>query len=98
MTYLLCNRLQVVLAKIQQNLPERKRKGTAVLTSLWNSLMFDDSSTSRAGGALPQAEFIPKLLKLLQESPSQVIAAFEEIRKYSKLTATVFLNLAYLFE
>jgi hypothetical protein len=49
--------------------------------------MFDDSSTFRAGGALPQAEFIPKLLKSLQESPSEVIADFEEIRKYSKLTA-----------
>jgi Zn-dependent M16 (insulinase) family peptidase len=90
MTYLFFNRLQVVLAKIQQSLPERKRDGEAVLESLWNSLMFDDSSTSRAGGVLPQAEFIPKLLKSLQESPDEVIADFEEIRKYSKLTAVLF--------
>ena len=90
MTYLFCNRLQVVLAKIHQSLPERKREGEAVLESLWNSLILDDSSTSRAGGVLPQAEFIPKLLKSLQESPSEVIADFEEIRKYSKLTDVLF--------
>ena len=87
MTYLFYNRLQVVLAKIQQSLPERKRNGRTVLGSLWSSLIFDEGSTSRAGGALPQSEFIPKLLKSLQKSPSEVIADFEEIRKYSKLTA-----------
>ena len=51
--------------------------------------MFGENSTSRAGGALLQAEFIPKILKSLQESPSEVIADFEEIRKYSKLTAVL---------
>jgi hypothetical protein len=66
-----------------------KRDGETVLESLWDSLMFDDSSTSRAGGALPQAEFIPNLLKSLQESPTDVIADFEEIRKYSKLLKSI---------
>jgi hypothetical protein len=56
-----------------------------VLGSLCDSLLFDDSCTSRAGGILSQAEFIPKLSKSLQESPSEVIADFEEIRKYSTL-------------
>ena len=62
-----------------------KRSGSKVLESLWDSLIYDDSSTSRAGGILAQADFIPKLSKSLQESPSEVIADFEEIRKYSKL-------------
>jgi hypothetical protein len=79
--------LQVVLAKIQQSLPQLKRSGSKVLDSLSESLIYDDSSTSRAGGVLPQAEFIPKLSKSLQESPSEVIANFKEIRKYSKLIA-----------
>ena len=56
-----------------------------MLGSLSDSLLYGDSSTSRAGGILPQAEFIPKLSKSLQESPSEVIADFEEFRKYSKL-------------
>jgi Zn-dependent M16 (insulinase) family peptidase len=76
------DRLQVVLAKIQQSLPEMKRDGSNVLSSLWATLLYAENSTSRSGGVLPQAEFIPKLSKLLQESPEQVIADFEEIRKH----------------
>lgn len=59
--------------------------------------MFDDSSTSRAGGTLLQAEFIPRLLKSLQKSPNEVIADFEEIRKYSKYDCPLLLNLAMIF-
>lgn len=47
--------------------------------------MYNDNCTSRSGTVLPQAEFIPKLSKILEESPSEVIADFEEIRKYRKL-------------
>lgn len=56
-----------------------------MLGSLCDNLLYDDSSTPRAGGILSQAEFIPKLSKSLHESPSEVIADFEEIRKYSTL-------------
>ncbi|KAJ3514376.1 hypothetical protein NLJ89_g2417 [Agrocybe chaxingu] len=76
------DRLQVSLAKIQQSLPEMKRDGNNVLGSLWAELMYAENSTSRNGGVLPQAEFIPKLVKSLQESPVDVIADFEEIRKH----------------
>ncbi|EDR15625.1 uncharacterized protein LACBIDRAFT_300739 [Laccaria bicolor S238N-H82] len=75
------DRLQVVVAKIQQSLPEMKRDGNNVLGSLWSNLLYSEKSTSRSGGVLPQAEFIPKLAKQLQESPSEVIADFEAIRK-----------------
>ena len=98
LTYLLCNRLQVVLAKIQQSIPESKRDGSAVLESLWDTLMFNDSSTSRAGGVLPQAEFISSLSKSLKESPSKVIADFEEIRNHSKLTAVFSSSAHFSFE
>ncbi|KAF9569657.1 hypothetical protein CPC08DRAFT_731821 [Agrocybe pediades] len=74
-------RLQVVLAKIQQSLPEMKRDGSNVLSSLWATLLYSEQSTSRSGGVLPQAEFIPKLIKTLQDSPAEVIADFKEIRK-----------------
>ncbi|TFK41069.1 Metalloenzyme, LuxS/M16 peptidase-like protein [Crucibulum laeve] len=75
-------RLQVVAAKIQQSLPEMKRSGNNVLGSVWANLIFDENSTSRAGGVLPQLDFIPKLIKQLQESPATVIADFEEIRRH----------------
>ena len=75
----------MVLAKIQQSLPEMKRDGSNVLSSLWASLFYAENSTSRFGGVLPQAEFIPKVTKELQENPEQVITDFEEIRKFSEL-------------
>ncbi|KAF9069136.1 Metalloenzyme, LuxS/M16 peptidase-like protein [Rhodocollybia butyracea] len=75
-------RLAVTIAKIQQSLPEMKRDGNTVLGSLWADLMFSEKSTSRAGGVLPQVDFVPKLAKELQESPDKILADFEEIRKH----------------
>ncbi|KAL0072062.1 hypothetical protein AAF712_000985 [Marasmius tenuissimus] len=75
-------RLQVTIAKIQQSLPEMKRDGNTVLGSVWADVLFDRSSTSRAGGLIEQVDFIPKLAKQLQESPEEVIADFEAIRKH----------------
>ncbi|KAK7463673.1 hypothetical protein VKT23_005614 [Stygiomarasmius scandens] len=75
-------RLQVTIAKVQQSLPEMKRDGNTVLGSLWADLLHSESSTSRAGGILPQVEFMPKLAKQLQENPEQVLSDFEEIRKH----------------
>ncbi|KAF7436910.1 hypothetical protein PC9H_003744 [Pleurotus ostreatus] len=75
-------RLQVTVAKIQQSLPEMKRDGNTVLVSTWHDLIYDESSTERANGVLRQIQFIPTLAKLLQDSPDEVIADLEEIRKY----------------
>ncbi|KAF9044800.1 hypothetical protein BDZ89DRAFT_1191615 [Hymenopellis radicata] len=74
-------RLQVTVAKIQQSLPEMKRNGNTVLGSLWGEVMYDKSSTSLASGVLAQAEFIPKLVKQLQEDSEGVIADLETIRR-----------------
>ncbi|CAK5280254.1 unnamed protein product [Mycena citricolor] len=74
--------LQVTIAKIQQSLPEMKRDGNTVLSSLWADLLHDENSTSRAGGILPQIEYIPKLVKRLADSPEEVIADLEEIRRF----------------
>lgn len=78
------DRLQIVIAKIQQSLPEMKRDGNNVLGSLWAELIYNEDSTSRSGSVLPQVEFIPKLAKQLQDSPAQIIADFEEIRRYGE--------------
>ncbi|KAH0590626.1 hypothetical protein H2248_000757 [Termitomyces sp. 'cryptogamus'] len=76
------DRLQIVIAKIQQSLPELKRSGDNVLGSLWAGLIYNDDSTSLAGSILPQLEFVPKLAKRLQDNPTEVIGDFEEIRKH----------------
>jgi hypothetical protein len=59
-----------------------KRDGNTVLGSLWADLLYNETSTSRAGGILPQNEFIPKIAKQLAENPEQVIADLQEIRRY----------------
>ncbi|KAI0639791.1 Metalloenzyme, LuxS/M16 peptidase-like protein [Trametes polyzona] len=76
------DRLQVNIAKIQQSLPEMKRDGDTVLSSVSGELLYDTTSTSRMGSVIPQIEFIPKLSQQLQESPAEVIKDFEEIRRY----------------
>lgn len=75
-------RLSVVLAKIQQSLPELKRDGNTVLNSLWTSLIYNEKCTSRSAGVLALMEFIPQLTKNLQEKPDEVIKDFEDIRNY----------------
>jgi hypothetical protein len=73
-------RLQVTLAKLQQSLPELKRDGSTVLSSLWANIIYDQSSTSRGGGILQQLESVPLLAKELQENPEKVVRDFEAIR------------------
>ncbi|KAK7064154.1 Metalloenzyme, LuxS/M16 peptidase-like protein [Favolaschia claudopus] len=77
------DRLQVTIAKIQQSLPEMKRDGNTVLGSLWADLIYNETSTSRAGGILPQQEFIPNLAKQLASNPEKLIADLQEIRRYA---------------
>ncbi|KAJ7597129.1 Metalloenzyme, LuxS/M16 peptidase-like protein [Mycena floridula] len=75
------DRLQVIIAKAQQALVEMKRDGDTVKSAAWMDLIYDETSTSRAGGILPQIEFIPKLALELQANPESVVADFEAIRK-----------------
>jgi hypothetical protein len=62
-----------------------KRDGNTVLGSLWADLLYTEKSTSRCGGVIRQIDFIPKLAMQLQVAPDQVIADFEEIRKFGEL-------------
>lgn len=80
----ICRRLQVTVAKTLQSLPELKRDGNTVLSSVAADLLYDQNSTSRFTGVLPQAEFVPKLAQLLQENPDEAIQAFESIRKHGE--------------
>ncbi|EPQ60716.1 hypothetical protein GLOTRDRAFT_30984 [Gloeophyllum trabeum ATCC 11539] len=75
-------RLQVTVAKIQQSLPELKRDGSTVMQSFQTDLIYDESSSTRAGGLLAQMDFIPSITQRLQESPEAVALEFEELRKY----------------
>ena len=53
-----------------------------MLSSLMSDLMYSDESTSKFGGVLALAKSIPKLIQRLQESPEDVLAEFESLRKH----------------
>ncbi|KAL4071016.1 Metalloenzyme, LuxS/M16 peptidase-like protein [Scleroderma citrinum] len=75
-------RLHVSAAKVGQSLPELKRDGNNVLSSVWLENHFDRSSTALASAVLPQSEFVPKLIAELRETPGkEIIADFEEFRR-----------------
>jgi hypothetical protein len=76
------DRLQVTVAKQQQSIPEMKRDGQVVLGSMWSDVVLGENSTTRAGVLHSLVEFIPKISKQLQESPDEVVAAFEELRGF----------------
>lgn len=81
--------MQINVAKIQQSLPELKRDGNNVLSSVWANLLYADNSTTRAGGVLPQTEFIPKLIQNLHTSPDEVIADFVELKNYCESVISI---------
>jgi Zn-dependent M16 (insulinase) family peptidase len=58
-----------------------KRDGSIVASSILSELLYSENSMSRGAAILSQSEFIPKLVKRLQESPDQVVADFDAIRK-----------------
>ena len=61
-----------------------------VLSSLRSDLLHAENSTKRFEGVLAQAEFIPKLIQRLQESPKDVLADFESIRKHGMAACLIF--------
>ena len=52
-----------------------------MLSAIASEQLYDETSTSRAGTVLKQAEFIPGLLQQLQGDPNKVVEDFEAIRQ-----------------
>ncbi|KAF8507185.1 Metalloenzyme, LuxS/M16 peptidase-like protein [Russula emetica] len=75
-------RLQIIVAQIQQALPGLKRDGSTVLSAVTTELLHDESSTTRAGGVLIQSDFNRSLSEKIQEAPEEVIKDFESLRQY----------------
>lgn len=73
-------RLQVNVAKIQQNIPELKRDGSNILGSLWSTTVYGGNNTSTTNSVITQMNFIPTLAQELQTDPQKTIATFNEIR------------------
>jgi hypothetical protein len=85
-------RLQVVVAKAQQNLPEWKRTSSYVLGAVAEDVLFEESSSARACNLLAQLDFIPKVAKELQEDPENVVRSLEEVRKHREFSDLRWMN------
>ena len=78
-------RLEVTVAKLVQELPQRKRDGDTVARAVSDALLFEESkSTAASNGLLRQLEFLPELAAKLKEDPEGVVKDLEEFRAISK--------------
>lgn len=76
--------LEVSVAKLRQELPQRKRDGDTVSQSISRSLIFDEElSTGTSNGLLRQITFLPELARRIKEEPESVVKDLEEFRAES---------------
>lgn len=73
----------MAVAKLQQSLPETKREGQKVQTSVLSSMINTASSNALAAHIETLLEYIPALAQRLQDEPDAVVAELETIRQYS---------------
>lgn len=73
-------RLSVTLAKISQSLPELKRDGNTMMSSLLSSILYDDSSSTLAYTITAMLETVPRLTKQLEEDSQSLIRDLEDFR------------------
>jgi Zn-dependent M16 (insulinase) family peptidase len=77
--------LEVIIAKILQELPYEKRDGAKVADAYLFELAYDAAkSTSEACSLLRSLEFIPEIARTLKEDPESVISKLEATRDYRK--------------
>lgn len=76
------DRLGVTVAKILQSLPEWKRDGNTVVSSVSGQLLFDETSSLQASALMAQLEFSPKLAHLIKDDPEKVVKDLKELRSY----------------
>jgi len=74
------DRLKATLAKILADVPEEKRDGSSMLSSIRCMLHFSRSSSLRAQDTLVKALYLRRISALLKRDPAAVIAKLESIR------------------
>lgn len=80
------DRLEVSVAKLRQELPQRKRDGDGVSQAMSRALVFDEEkSTAVSNGLLRQIEFLPELARRIKDDPAGVVADLEAFRAESAI-------------
>lgn len=76
-------RLKIIVNKILNSLPEMKRSGERVMSSVRDSILYDENkSTSQAVDMLSQTSFLKGIAEQLDGDPATVVKDLEEIRQY----------------
>lgn len=74
------SRLQATVAKILADVPEEKRSGNSMLSSVRCMLHFSQKSSLRAQDTLVKAPYLRRISKLLKSDPVSVVSKLEIIR------------------
>lgn len=74
-------RLKATLAKIMADIPEEKRSGSQMASSVINMLHMTHASSSRAQNTLVKASYLRRVKALLDTDPDSVISRMEILRK-----------------
>lgn len=91
------DRLEVSVAKLRQELPQRKRDGDGVSQAMSRALVFDESkSTAVANGLLRQIDFLPELARRIKDEPTSVVRDLEAFRAESAPISCFFLSKYFL--
>ncbi|KAJ9101136.1 hypothetical protein QFC21_003354 [Naganishia friedmannii] len=76
------HQIAVVVAKLAQDLPRRKRSGNAIASTTASSMGFDQSkSTSTATGLFNNLTFLPSVAEEMKTNPEGVVAKLQGLRK-----------------
>lgn len=73
-------RLKATLAKIMADIPEEKRSGSQMASSVRSMLHLSHSSSSRAQNTLVKALYLRKMSALLDTDPDALISKMESLR------------------
>jgi hypothetical protein len=77
------DRLEVTVAKLQQNLPQYKRDGNGVASAVSTDLTFDASCTVRYATVTGMMEWVPRVAKQLKENPKEVVGKMKHVQAIS---------------
>jgi Zn-dependent M16 (insulinase) family peptidase len=73
-------RLKAVVARLLADIPESKRKGSAMLNAVTSMIHLAPESIGRCRSTLVQALYLRRIKSLLKTDPEAVVARFEQLR------------------
>ncbi|KAF2842635.1 putative zinc metalloprotease [Patellaria atrata CBS 101060] len=90
-------RLKTTIIKMLAEIPDEKRSGYRMCSSVDSMIHFAPSSTTRSSNTLVKALYLKRVNRLLSDSPTEVVGMFETVRKslfhFSNFRVTVTANL-----